>query len=137
RLIHAVPDAPAVAVDLGADGTFEVEDLAPFAVSEAAGIAVQAREALPVAVYTAAEPRALVAVFTVPELRDRDTALLVLTGLAEVLPREDLGVRLLAADRDRMIELVPPAPSMVLLHAVADAPPLEARLNRQSLVTDL
>ena len=106
RLVHAAPDAPAVALDVGDDGSAEVPQLARFAATGPGGVPLPAGEPLPIGVL-AGQPPARVAVFTMPPLPPGDGLFVIATGLFAGEPQGD-GFSLLVVEPDGVLGRVWP-----------------------------
>ncbi|XXF78502.1 DUF4397 domain-containing protein [Myxococcaceae bacterium GXIMD 01537] len=132
RVVHAGADAPMVALDVGDDGSVELERLAPFQVTDGLGMSVPAGTPLQVGLRTTDTGEKLTA-FTLPPLPAGGEVLLVATGLIEQAPREDTGFALLAADRDTTIGFVRQNPRIYALHASPDAPEVDFFLGAREL----
>jgi len=104
RIVHAAPDAPAVTLDVASDGTFEVTDLARFAETGPAGVALPAGQPVRIGVR-AGEPPARVAVFTTPALPQGAGLFVIATGLLGGDPQGD-GFSLLVVGPEGSIGLV-------------------------------
>lgn len=122
RIVHAGSDAPAVSIDVHADGSDEVEGLARFADTGAAGVGVPAETALQLAIGAAGER---VTAFTTPELPEGERLLVVATGLLGKLPRESDGFSLLVVGSQGSLGLIRQNPVIYALHASPDAPEVD------------
>lgn len=125
RIVHASPDAPAVALDVANDGAPEVLDFARFADTGAAGVALPAGTAINIGVW-AGEPLARASVFTTPELPSGANLFVIATGRLAGDPMGD-GFSLLAVGPDGAIGFIrQDAPAMVYaLHGSPDAPAVD------------
>ncbi len=137
RIVHASADAPTVALDIANDGAPEVTDLARFAETGAAGVALPAGEALRIGVW-AGDPLARASVFTTPELPAGANLFVIATGLLAGDPMDD-GFSLLAIGPDGPVGFIrQDARSMVYaLHASPDAPPVDIDAMGGEVVTNL
>lgn len=136
RIVHAGADAPAVALDVGDDGSAEVTNLGRFADTGAAGVELPAGTALQVGVLTDS-PRARVTAFTLPALPARSEVLVVATGLVAQKARAANGFALLAAKGDGGLGLVRQNPFIYALHASPDAPAVDLFAGERELSDDL
>ena len=123
RVIHASPDAPAVALDIGNDGTPEVTDFARFAETGQAGVALPAGTNLNVGIR-AGSPPARVTAFTTPALANGEY-FLIATGLLAAKPNADQAFGLLAVGPDGSVGLVRQDPVVHVLHSSPDAPAVD------------
>jgi hypothetical protein len=138
RIVHASADAPTVAIDVGNDGTPEIDALAPFADTGAAGVDLPAGTALQIGIW-AGQPLARVTAFTTPEL-PADTELFVIaTGLVGSLAREADGFSLLAVGPSGSIGFIKQNPILYAFHASPDAPSVDIAVSGSpdALVSDL
>ncbi|HKI83180.1 MAG TPA: DUF4397 domain-containing protein, partial [Candidatus Krumholzibacteria bacterium] len=133
RIVHASSDAPAVAIDLGNDGSPEITSLDRFADTGAAGVPLPAGVSLAVGIWTAS-PLTKVTSFTTPQLPEGAELLLIAIGRVADLPRHETGFGLLAVGPDGVIGLIRQDPSIFLLHASPDAPPVDVLAGGTSAV---
>jgi hypothetical protein len=124
RIVHASADAPTVGIDVGNDGSVEVEALERFEDTGATGVALPAGAALQVGI-TAGDPAERVTAFTVPPLPEGAEVFVVATGLLERKPREAQGFLLLAAGPEGTLGLLRQNPVVYALHASPDAPEVD------------
>jgi hypothetical protein len=124
RILHAGADAPMVALDVGDDGTVEVQRLARFSVTDPRGLSVPAGTPLQLGVLTG-EPRRRLTGFTVPALPAGAQVFLVSTGLLSEPSGGDAGFALLAANPDTTLGFVRQNPVVYALHASPDAPAVD------------
>lgn len=124
RIIHASADAPTVGIDVGNDGTVEVEGLERFEDTGEVGVLLPAETALQVGITTG-DPAERVTAFTVPALPEGMEVFVVATGLLERKPREEQGFVLLAAGPEGTVGLVRQNPVVYALHASPDAPEVD------------
>jgi hypothetical protein len=87
RIVHAGPDAPSVDIDVGDDGTSEIEDLERFADTGMTGIGLPAGESLQIGIRVAGGDR--VTAFTTPELPADDLFVIATGSLVEPARDED------------------------------------------------
>lgn len=137
RIVHAAPDAPTVALDIGNDGSPEVTGFARFADTGAAGVSLPAGEALRVGVW-AGEPLARASVFTTPALPAGANLFLIATGLLGGDPQDD-GFSLLAIGPEGPIGFIrqDARATVYALHASPDAPPVDIDADGIEVVTSL
>lgn len=122
RIVHAGSDAPAVSIDVHADGSDEVEGLARFADTGSAGVGVPAKTELQLAIGAAGER---VTAFTTPALPEGDKLLVIATGLLGKLPRESDGFSLLVVGPQGSLGFIEQNPVIYALHASPDAPEVD------------
>lgn len=134
RIVHASPDAPTVAVDVGDDATPEIASLARFA--DVDNVELPAGTALQVAIWTAS-PLSRVTAFTTPMLPDGGELFVIATGLLGNLPRETEGFSLLAVGPAGAIGFVKQNPVVFALHASPDAPPVDIAAGNAVLAANL
>jgi hypothetical protein len=118
RVVHAGADAPTVGIDVGNDGTVEVEALGRFADTGAPGVELPAGAALQIGIVAG---DATVTAFTTPELPDGAELFVIATGLLGRLPREEAGFSLLAVGPTGSVGFVRQNPRVYALHASPDA----------------
>jgi hypothetical protein len=137
RIVHAAPDAPTVAVDVGNDGVPEITDLARFAATGAAGVALTAAEALRLGVW-AGDPLARAAVFTTPALPEGGELFVIATGVLGGDP-QDNGFSLLAIGADGPVGFVrqDARATVHALHGSPDAPPVDIDATGVEVVSGL
>jgi len=138
RIVHASPDAPTVAIDVGNDGTPEIAALARFEETGAAGIELPSGTALQIGIWAGA-PLARVTAFTTPELPDGGELFVIAIGSINLLPREDAGFVLLAAagNPGGAIGIVRQNPTAYALHAGPDAPAVDIFAGDTELVDNI
>jgi hypothetical protein len=133
RVIHASPDAPTISVDVGADGTVDIENLDRFATTPGAGIEIPAGQSQQVAILADGE---VVTTFTVPELSSGQEVFIIATGFASV--REDSReLRLLVVDNVGVLEDVLQNPVLFALHSASNAPAVDIFAGDMPVVQDL
>lgn len=135
RLVHGAATAPTVDVDIGNDGSAEVENLERFAATGPGGIQVPAAQPLRAGLL-AGDPRQTVAVYTLPELGDGDDAFLIVTGDPEAAPTSRNGLSILAVGPDGTIGRVLVDPILYILHGSPDAPAVDIRVNELLLAQE-
>ncbi|NNE10439.1 MAG: DUF4397 domain-containing protein [Gemmatimonadetes bacterium] len=135
RIVHAGSDAPSVAIDVGNDGAPELTDVARFAESGAAGVALPSDQALQVAIW-AGSPLERVTVFTTPSAIPGEL-FLIATGLLSEYPREEDGFSLLAVGPNGTIGFVKQNPVVFALHASPDVPPVDIYAGDAELYDNL
>jgi hypothetical protein len=135
RVVHGGADAPTVALDLGDDGSVELEKLDRFADTGTGGIQIPAETSAQVAIL-AGHPLARVTAFTVPPLARGSEVVVVATGLLAAEPRDGDGFALLAAIDDDAA-LIRQNPQLYVLHAGPDAPAIDITDGSQIVVGDL
>ncbi|MBU1701992.1 MAG: DUF4397 domain-containing protein [Candidatus Eisenbacteria bacterium] len=128
RIVHASPTAPAVAIDVGNDGTPEINNLDRFADTGAEGVALPSGTALQVGIW-AGSPLSRVTAFTTPELPDGADLFVIATGLLDRLPRETNGFALLAVGPSGTVGFIRQNPVVYAFHASPDAPAVDIALS--------
>lgn len=118
RIVHAGADAPTVGLDVGADGSAEIEGLVRFADTGTDGVALPAGTALRVGIV-AGFPLAPVTSFTLPALGEGDEILVVATGLLADSAADPTGFSLLAVT-PTATAIVAQDPVVYALHAAPD-----------------
>jgi hypothetical protein len=136
RVVHASPDAPAVAVDVGDDGSFEVASLETFQATEQVGLVVPGGQALPVGVSTFS-PRQPVALFQVPAITAGTRGYLVVTGLVQALPSAPEALVVVPLTAAGAGSAVTQSPGVQTFHAVADAPAVDAYVGARRVIAGL
>lgn len=138
RIVHASPDAPTVAIDVGNDGSPEIEALARFEDTGVAGVELPSGSALQVGIW-AGMPLARVTAFTTPELPDGGELFVIALGSVNSLPRQDTGFSLLAvaANPGGAIGLIRQNPTVYALHGGPDAPAVDIFAGDAELVDNL
>lgn len=136
RIVHASPDAPTVAVDVGNDGTPEVAALDRFADTGAAGVPLPAGEAIAVGIW-AGDPLARVTAFTTPALPAGAEIFVIASGNLADLPRQDTGFSLLAVAPTGTVGFIKQDPSVLVFHGSPDAPPVDVLAGDAVLAGDL
>jgi hypothetical protein len=133
-VVHASPDAPAVALDVGADGTVEVAQLEPYQATATEGLVVPQDQATSVRVLTGT-PATPVTSFVLPPLEQGARALIILAGLVGEKPRLEQGLVLLVV-REKA-ELIRQNPLLYTLHASPDAPAVDLFIGDIEIADDL
>lgn len=136
RIVHASPDAPTVAVDVGNDGTPEIASLARFADTGAAGVELPAGQALQVGIW-AGEPLGRVTAFTTPALPAGADLFVIATGSLAAKPRAADGFGLLAVGPSGTVGLIRQNPVVYALHGSPDAPAVDVFAGDAELIDDL
>jgi hypothetical protein len=135
RVVHTSPDAPAVGIDVFADGVIDVPRLRRFADTGGAGIPLPAETALPVAITTTAGDR--VTSFSVPPLPRGGEVTVLAIGELGKYPGTTEGFSLLALFRDASGARILQDPVVYALHASPDAPAVDVRAGDAVLAGDL
>jgi hypothetical protein len=138
RIVHASPDAPTVAIDVGNDGTPEILALARFDDTGEAGVELPSGNELQVGIW-AGTPLARVTAFTTPALPSGGALFVVALGSLSDLPREETGFSLLAfaASPGGGIALLRQNPTVYALHGGPDAPAVDIFAGDLELVDNL
>ena len=123
RIVHAGADAPAVAIDVGNDGSPEIQGLARFTDTGGEAIALPADSELRVGIL-AGLPLTAVTSFTVPPLPAGGEALIVASGLLSADPADEGGFALLAFTEVASARIAQD-PIVYALHAGPDAPAVD------------
>lgn len=127
RIVHGAADAPAVAIDVGNDGSPEIASLDRFAETGADGVALPAGTALAIGIWQA-DPLTKVTSFTTPALPEGEI-FLIATGKLSELPRDEEGFGLLAVGPSGTIGFIKQDPSLFVLHASPDAPAVDVKVG--------
>ena len=135
RIVHAGPDAPSVDIDVGDDGVVDYADLARFADTGAAGIALPSGEALQVAIRVAGGDR--VTAFTTPALPDGEEIFVIATGTLTSPARADDGFSLLAVASTGSLGFIKQNPVVYALHGSPDAPAVDIYAGESLLVENI
>jgi hypothetical protein len=136
RIVHAAPDAPTVAIDVGNDGTPEINALDRFADSGAEGVELAAGAVLQIGIW-AGDPLTRVTAFTTPALPAGGELFVIAIGSLESLPREETGFSLLAVGSTGAIGVIGQNPLVYALHAGPDAPAVDIFAGDTELVGNL
>ncbi|MCY1040494.1 DUF4397 domain-containing protein [Corallococcus sp. bb12-1] len=136
RIVHAGSDMRDVGVDLGQDGSVEVASLSRFQTSGDEALVVPSGAALQVGLVTGGTDRVLTS-FTVPALGSGTDTLLVLTGLWAEPARAGDSFSLLTAGRDGTLAILRQNPTLYVLNASPDAPPLDLFASDRELTDAL
>lgn len=121
RVVHAGADAPAVGLDVGADGSVEITDIERF--TSVGGVQLPAGQLLRIGVV-AGFPPTEVTTFTLPELSDGSELLVIATGLLSASPTDSDGFSLLAVTPTATGRIIQD-PLVFALHASPDAPAVD------------
>jgi hypothetical protein len=135
RIVHAGPDAPTVDIDVGDDGSSEVEGLERFADTGAAGIALPSGESLQIGIGVTGGDR--VTAFTTPELPDGEEMFVIATGTLTTPARADDGFSLLAVFSDGTSAFIKQNPVVYALHGSPDAPAVDIYAGESLLVENI
>jgi hypothetical protein len=136
RIVHAAPDAPTVAIDVGNDGSAEILALARFEDTGAAGVELPAGSELQIGIWTG-NPLSRVTAFTTPALPDGGELFVIAIGTLEALPRETEGFSLLAAAPTGSVGQIRQNPLVYALHAGPDAPAVDIFVGDLEIVDDI
>jgi len=136
RVVHASPDAPTVAIDVGNDGSPEIPALDRFADTGAAGTVLPAGAALAVGIW-AGTPLTRVTAFTTPELPAGAQLYVVASGDLSSPPRLATGFALLAVAEGGTVATVKQDPTVMMFHGSPDAPAVDVLAGAAVLVEDL
>lgn len=134
RIVHAGSDAPAVDIDLGNDGSPELEAVPLYGDSGAEGVPLPAGEALQVGILNAGEP---FTAFTTPELAAGDQLYIIATGLTAEMPRAETGFSLLAVGPAGVIGFIQQNPRVYVLHGGTDAPAVDVCVAGEPLLENV
>ena len=135
RILHASPDAFAVDIDVGDDGTAEILALERFSDTGESGVDLPAGTSLQVGVDV--HPGIPFTAFTTPELPAGEELLLIATGSVEATPRADDGFGILAVGPTGTIGFIRQNPRVYALHAGADAPAVDIYAGDAVLLENL
>jgi hypothetical protein len=136
RIVHAAPDAPTVAVDVGNDGTPEISDLARFAETGAGGVELPAATALQIGIW-AGNPLARVTAFTTPQLPDGGELFVIAIGSLADRARESTGFSLMAVAPTGLVGIIKQNPVVYALHGGPDAPAVDIFWGNVELADNL
>lgn len=136
RIVHASPDAPSVAIDVGNDGSPEIASLERFADTGVTGVELPSGSELQIGIL-AGSPLAPVTAFTTPALPAGGELLVIAVGSLNELPREAAGFALLALDGDGAIGLIRQNPVVYALHAGPDAPAVDVFAGTAELIDNI
>lgn len=136
RAIHAGSDAPSVDLDVGNDDPSkpEVNELARFADTGKAGVALPANTALAIGI---AKNKSRVTAFTTPKLPAGGQLLVIATGLLGKLGRERDGFALLAIGPNGSVGFIKQDPIVYALHASPDAPAVDGFVGTAEIFDNL
>jgi hypothetical protein len=134
RIVHAGPDAPSVDIDVGDDGTSEIEDLERFADTGMTGIGLPAGESLQIGIRVAGGDR--VTAFTTPELPADDLFVIATGSLVEPARDED-GFSLLVVGPEGSLGFIKQNPVVYALHGSPDAPAVDIYAGENLLVENI
>lgn len=124
RVLHAGPDAPAVALDVGDDTIADYLALAPFSDTGSAGLALPADQALQLAILLDPGLERVLG-FTIPALPDGGELFVIATGFLGNGPRGTEAFTLLAVGPEGTIGLLPQNPWIYGLHLSPDTGPVD------------
>lgn len=136
RIVHASPDAPTVAIDVGNDGTPEIAALDRFADTGSDGVELPAGTSLQIGIW-AGSPLARVTAFTTPALPAGGELFVIAIGSLNSLPREETGFALLAVGPNGAIGRIGQNPVVYALHAGPDAPAVDIFAGDAELADNL
>jgi len=134
RIVHAGPDAPSVDIDVGDDGTSEIEDLERFADTGMTGIGLPAGESLQIGIRVAGGDR--VTAFTTPEL-PADDLFVIATGSLVPPARAEDGFSLLVVGPEGSLGFIKQNPVVYALHGSPDAPAVDIYAGESLLVENI
>ncbi len=135
RVVHAGPDAPAVDIDVGADGSVEIPNLERFADTGETGISLPTGESLQIGINVAGGDR--VTAFTTPELPDGEELFVIATGSLAQPASADDGFSLLAVGSGGSIGFIRQNPVVYAVHGSPDAPAVDIYAGQDLLVEDI
>ena len=136
RIVHASPDAPTVALDVGNDGSPEVAGFERFADTESlvpGGVPLPSDVELQVGVW-AGEPLSRVTAFTLPALPEGSEVLVLASGLLGDAAWQPTGFQLLALPGDAGTVSIGQNPVVYALHGSPDAPRVDIFAGDTELV---
>lgn len=136
RVVNAGTDAPTVDMDLGDDGSVEVASLARFSDSGETALVVPSGSALQVGLRASGMDPVRTS-FTLPALGSGTDTLIVATGLMSQPARSSDGFSLLTAGRDGTLAILRQNPTLYVLNASPDAPPLDLFASDHPFFRDL
>ncbi len=132
RVVHASTDAETIAIDLLDDGTSEIENLAPYTVSD--DLDVPAGQEAQVAILSGGET---LTTLTVPALEPDSEVTLIATGRIGDAPRADTAFGILAVGPEGTLAFVRQNPVLYFLHGSSDAPAIDVCAGTEVLIDDL
>jgi hypothetical protein len=135
RIVHAGPDAPAVDIDVGDDGSAEITNLALFEDTGAEGVSLPSGEALQIGILVSGGPR--VTAFTTPELPDGAELFVIATGLLAQPADAADGFSLLAVAGTGSLGFIQQNPVVYALHGSPDAPAVDVYAGDSLLVDNI
>jgi hypothetical protein len=133
RVVHVAPDAPAVDVDLGNDGTAEVSGLQRFSATPEGGLTAPAGQPLRVGILAGGST---VATFTTPALPSGARAFAVAVGLLSADSASADAFGLMLVDESGVLGFLAQDPRVYVLHASPDAPAVDAFVGPLKVVND-
>jgi hypothetical protein len=138
RIVHAAPDAPTVAIDVGDDGPLEISALARFGDTGEEGVELPAGSALQIGIVEASGGNR-VTTFTTPELPDGGELFVIAIGSLADLARESTGFSLLAAlgAPGGLVGIIGQNPVVYALHGGPDAPAVDIFAGDLELANNL
>jgi hypothetical protein len=134
RVVHAGPDVNTVGIDVGDDGSVEIDGLERFAATDAAGVNLPAGEELQVRLV---ENDETLTVFTTPELPDGADLFIIATGRMDEVPRGESGFVLLPVGPDGALDRIRQNPQVFALHGSPNAPQIDVCAGDEVLVAGL
>jgi hypothetical protein len=123
NLVHASPDAPTISLDIGDNGTIDIENIERFSALPEAVMVPD--EEFQVAVFADGER---VTSFTLPNIDDGDEFLVVAVGFVAEDPRQATGFNLILIDEGSEVNIISQDPTVFVVHAVSDAPAVDVTL---------
>jgi len=123
RIVHAVPDAPAVSLDVGDDGSSDVTSLGRFEDTGEAGVAFPSGQELQIGVGLAGGSR--LTAFTTPALPGGEEIFLIAMGSTARAANAPDGFVLLGVTSTESLPFVRQNPVLYALHAGPDAPAVD------------
>ncbi len=134
RILHAGADAPAIDIDVGNDGSAELQGLARFTATEDEGIALPSDQALQIGIRAQGQP---VTAFTTPVLPEGGQLLLIAAGSLNTPARLPGAFSLLEYDVNTQLAQLRQNPTVVVVHASPDAPAVDLFANEAELADNL
>ncbi len=125
-----------MAIDVGNDGTPEIQALARFENTGEAGVELPAGQELQIGIW-AGNPLQRVTAFTTPQLPAGGELFVIATGSLAKLPREADGFALLAVGPTGAIGFIRQNPVLYALHAGPDAPAVDIFAGSLELVDNI
>lgn len=133
RIYHSSPDAGAVGIDVGDDGSVEIPGLQQYEATGAGGVDLPANTSLLIGIVDDSSGNRLTG-FTLPPLPDSAEVIVVASGLVGSRPDDPDGFLLRAAADGGSFGDIQQDPFIYVVHAGPDAPAVNVNLGGQTVV---